>query len=263
MRSFVSLMGADPSQDHLHTFETSWLFSPFVLGCIRAVLSLYSFVTTFFIVGWRATHDQNVHNAVDLFVYFTNLSYWGLAFYFLVSAIHSFLYARTGRSVFFEKTPRFLRALHSLFYSSIVILPIIVTVLYWALLFNGTWFPKVSKHAMQAGFALFELIIPATQPLPLLHLPFLWVILLLYLGLAYLNHSVNGFFTYDFLDPGVHGEHRGRVTAYSFGVLVGSAVLFGVAWFIIWFRNRLNGNKRILASRPASADEEMAVSHEK
>lgn len=138
----MSLMGADPSQDRLHAFETSWLFSPFVLGCIRALLSLYSFTTIFFIFGWQGTHGQSV-NSRRSFSYFTNLSYWGIAFYLLVAAIHSFVYSRTGRSLFFEKTPRFLRALHSLLYTTVVVFPFVVTIVYWALLFNGTWFPDV------------------------------------------------------------------------------------------------------------------------
>ncbi|KAM5449927.1 hypothetical protein MaudCBS49596_004689 [Microsporum audouinii] len=266
MRSFMSLMGADPSQDRLHAFETSWLFSPFVLGCIRALLSLYSFTTIFFIFGWQGTHGQSV-NSRRSFSYFTNLSYWGIAFYLLVAAIHSFVYSRTGRSVFFEKTPRFLRALHSLLYTTVVVFPFVVTIVYWALLFNGTWFPDVfnawsniSQHAMQSGFALFELIFPATQPLPLLHLPFLYLLLLLYLSLAYLTHATQGFYTYSFLDPGIHGEHNGRVTGYSFGIAAAATVLFGVCWFIIWLRRRLTGDKRILASPTSTTgDEEMAM----
>ncbi|EFE40052.1 conserved hypothetical protein [Trichophyton verrucosum HKI 0517] len=269
MRSFMSLMGADPSQDHLHAFETSWLFSPFVLGCIRAAFSLYAFVTIFFIIGWRAVHHQ-VDNMKDMFVYFTNLSYWGVAFYFLFAAIHSFVYARTGRSVFFDKAPRFLRALHSLLYSSIIILPIIVTILYWTLLFGGPWFPEVfeawsnvSKHIMQTGYAIFELVIPATEPLPLLHLPFLIIILLLYTALAFLNHSINGFYTYSFLDPGVNGERSNLVTGYSFGIAIGTALLFSASWFIIWLRKRLTGSKRILATPPVRVDEEIAMGPEK
>ncbi|OAL65296.1 hypothetical protein A7C99_3780 [Trichophyton rubrum] len=262
MRSFMSLMGADPSQDHLHAFETSWLVSPFVLGCIRAAFSLYAFVTIFFVIGWRAVHHQ-VDNMKDMFVYFTNLSYWGVAFYFLFAAIHSFVYARTGRSVFFDKTPRFLRALHSLLYSSIIILPIIVTILYWTLLFGGPWFPEVSKHIMQTGYAIFELVIPATEPFPLLHLPFLIIILLLYTALAFLNHSLHGFYTYSFLDPGVNGERSGLVTGYSFGIAIGIAILFGASWLIIWLRKRLTGGKKILATPPVRVDEEIAMGPEK
>ncbi|KAF3483980.1 uncharacterized protein GIQ15_03304 [Arthroderma uncinatum] len=266
MRPFMSLMGADPSQDCLHAFETSWLFSPFVLGCIRALISLYSFTTIFVIFGWQGTHGLTV-NSRRSFSYFTNLSYWGIAFYFLFAAAHSFLYSRTGRSVFFEKTPRFLRALHSLFYTTIVVFPFIVTIVYWGLLFEAPWFPEmfngwsnVSQHAMQSGFALFELIFTATQPLPLIHLPFLYLLLMLYLSLAYLTRATQGFYTYSFLNPGVHSEHRGRVAAYSFGIAAAATVLFGVCWFIIWLRRRLTGDKRILATPSrGTEDEEMRV----
>jgi len=140
MLPFNSLMGADPAHDSLHHFETSWIFPSYVLASIRAIASLYAFVTIFFIFGWRGSHGDDLGNRRS-FSYFTNLSYWGIAFYFLIAAIHTFLYARTARSVLLDKWPRFLRALHSLFYTTIVTFPFLVTIVYWAVLYDGHWFP--------------------------------------------------------------------------------------------------------------------------
>jgi hypothetical protein len=43
--------------------------------------------------------------------------------------------------VLLEKWPRWLRALHSLFYTTIVTFPFLVTIVYWKILYNGSWFP--------------------------------------------------------------------------------------------------------------------------
>lgn len=90
-------------------------------------------------------------------------------------------------------------------------------------------------------YALLEITLPATRPHPILSLPFLILILLLYLAVAYLTYHTEGFYTYSFLDPGTHDEKSGRVTVYCFGVLVAILVLFGVSWGLIWLRQRLVG----------------------
>lgn len=142
MRSFYSLMGADPAHDRLHHFETSWLFKPVILGIIRAVISFYAFFTTFFIFGWQGTRGDN-RSSRRSFSYFTNLTFWGIAFYFLFAALHTLLYARTGRSVLLEKWPRPFRVLHSLFYTTMTNFPFIVLIIYWAFLYENPWFPVV------------------------------------------------------------------------------------------------------------------------
>lgn len=135
-------MGADVSEDKRFAYETSWLFSPLIFGILRAVISLYAFFTIFFIFGWHGTHGDNRANGAS-FSYFTNLSYWGIAFYFLVAAVHTLLYNATGRSVLFEKLPRFFRALHGLFYTTITNFPFLVVIVYWAVLFDGDWYAEV------------------------------------------------------------------------------------------------------------------------
>lgn len=248
-RPFLSLLGADPSLDRLHAFETSWLLPPGVLAALRAFLALYVFSCIFFIFGWEGTHGAGA-SIGQSFSYFTWLDFWGLGFYFLVSAIHGFCYARTGRSVLFDRLPRVFRALHSLYYSCVTTFPFLVLIVYWAILYQPPWFPlvfeawqNISQHGLIGLFALLEIFLPTTPPHPLLVLPFLVLILLLYLALAYLTHYTEGFYTYSFLDPGVHGEHSGRVAGYCFAILAAIIVIFAVTWALIWLRRRLVGGR--------------------
>ncbi|PGH07233.1 hypothetical protein AJ79_06337 [Helicocarpus griseus UAMH5409] len=251
MRSIISLMGVNPADDKLHRFETSWLFSPFVLAILRGLISLYCFVTFIVMFAWQGTHGDNLSSRRS-FSYFTNLTFWGVAFYFLVASIHTFLYARTGRSVLFDKWPRWLRALHSLFYSTVTCFPFVVLIVYWALLYTGPWYPvqfdawtNISQHAMPPFFSLFEIIFSTAPPPPPLHIAFLILILALYVGLAYITYATQGFYVYSFLDPGEGGKDRGLVAAYAFGVLAGLIVIFGVVWLLSWLRVRLVSSKRI------------------
>ena len=64
--------------DPTHRFETSWILPPAVLFGIRALLSLYAFVTLFTIFGWNGTHGRS-GDSERSFSYFTHLTYWGLA----------------------------------------------------------------------------------------------------------------------------------------------------------------------------------------
>ena len=105
------------------------------------------------------------------------------------------------------------------------------------------WGNQISQHIMPSLFALFEVIFTTTLPPPLLHLPFILLILLFYLSLAYLTRAAQGFYVYSFLDPGVDGAHNGRVAGYTLGIFAGTLVIFGVAWIAIWVQGRIVGTK--------------------
>src|ERR1700743_1200459 len=64
--------------DPTYRYATSWILPPAALFFIRALLSLYAFVTILFVIGWDGTHFGT---AGQTFSYFTHLTYWGLAFY--------------------------------------------------------------------------------------------------------------------------------------------------------------------------------------
>ncbi|KAF2690474.1 hypothetical protein K458DRAFT_413257 [Lentithecium fluviatile CBS 122367] len=227
--------GFDPS----FRFETSWVLPPVVLFAIRALLGLYAFVTLFTIFGWNGSHGMSVESRHS-FSYFTNLTYWGLAFYYVFGALHTCSYLITG-TPFLARWPRVLQVAHSMFYSTIVVYPWIVTAVYWALLAPSDGFPSIfatwsnsSQHALNAAYALFEILFPRTEPLPFLHLVPIVLLLALYLGLAYLTHATEGFYVYDFLDLDKHSD--GIVAAYIVGILVGSIIVFLIVRYVIMLR---------------------------
>jgi hypothetical protein len=123
--SQVGVNAAGATHAPSYRFETSWIFSPSVLAAIRAILSLYAFVTLFTIFGYNGAHglsEESEHS----FSYFTHLTYWGLAFYFLFAALHTSIYALTGKSTL-ARWPRVLQTAHGVFYSTITVYPWIVT----------------------------------------------------------------------------------------------------------------------------------------
>lgn len=129
MRPFYDLLGAPIPFDPTERFTTSWLLAPLLLGGIRLLVSVYAFVTIFFTFGWNDSHRAS-QAARRSFSYFTNLTFWGLAFYFLLSGLHTLSYARKGRS-WLGGWPRPLQAAHAILYTTVVTLPILVTAVFW------------------------------------------------------------------------------------------------------------------------------------
>jgi hypothetical protein len=210
---------------------------------------LYTFTVEIFILAWDCTHTELDGCSVSrsTFSYFTVLTYWGIAFYFLTSSFHTLIYILTGTPPL-SRLPRPLQAFCSLFYTTIVVYPFIVTIVYWGVLYSSPWFPTVfgawsniSQHAMNSLFALFEILLTRTDTLPLVHMLWLIVILAMYCGLAYVTHATKGFYVYSFLDPGRNG--RGAVVGYIFGIAVGCIIVFGVAWGLIWTRRWVTEKK--------------------
>lgn len=126
--------------DRTHRFETSWIISPCLLFGFRALLSLYAFTTFFTIFGWNGSHGRS-EDSRHSFSYFTHLTYWGLAFYNAFSAAHTCSYWLTG-TPFLARWPRALQIAHSMFYSTIVIYPWIVT---------GTFISSISRDVYRKG----------------------------------------------------------------------------------------------------------------
>ncbi|KXH53608.1 hypothetical protein CSIM01_08878 [Colletotrichum simmondsii] len=237
----------DPS----HRFETSWLLSPYLLAACRALISLYIFVVRFFVIGWTCTHAEDGGCKVvgQSFSYFTVLTYWGLAFYFLISAIHTFTYAHSGTPLL-DRFPRPLQALHAFYYSTIVTYPFIVTIVYWAIIYSAPWyteqfeaFSNISQHGLNSAFALFEIVIPRTSAAQLewVHMLWLIIVLALYLALAYVTYYTQGFYTYDFLNIDKNGS--GKVAAYIIGIAVAGIVFYLIAKGLIWLREWVTEKK--------------------
>lgn len=229
----------EPGFDTTFRLETSWLFSPTVLAILRGLFSLYAFVTLFFIFGWNGTHGQSQASERS-FSYFTHLTYWGLAFYFLFSAIHTWTYARSGTPLL-ARWPRFLQVAHRMFHSTIVVFPWIVTIVYWGLLYEDGIFDNrfevwtnTSQHALNSAYALFEILFPRTAPLPFVDIIPVVIILAMYLGLAYVTEATKGFWVYGFLDNKTNST--GKVAAYIVGILVAAVVVFVIVRYLIMLR---------------------------
>ncbi|KAF2659150.1 hypothetical protein K491DRAFT_689514 [Lophiostoma macrostomum CBS 122681] len=228
----------ETSFDATFRYETSWILPPAVLCLARALLSLYAFTTIFTIFGYNGTHKLS-EASEHSFSYFTNLTYWGLAFYFLVSAMHTCTYCLT-RTPLLARWTRPLQIAHGIFYSTIVVYPWIVTIVYWALLYSGTFnsafsaWTNTSQHALNSVYAVFEIIFPRTAPLPFLHLLPIIVILALYLALAYITYATEGFFVYSFLDT--KRNSSGKVAGYIIGILVAAIVVFLIVRYLIMLR---------------------------
>ncbi|RDA82813.1 hypothetical protein CP532_1367 [Ophiocordyceps camponoti-leonardi (nom. inval.)] len=270
--------GAGP-WDPDRRFETSCLLRPWTLFFCRAAMCIYAFVTIFFIIIFSCTAESSpptpsspspetpiamtekdvttgCASVPRSFSYFTVLSYWGLAFYFLFASVHTFSYART-RQPLLLRFPRPLQALHALFYSSVVVFPFIVTLTYWAVLSRSFHFPtafdtwrNLSQHALNSVFALFEIIVPRTNPLPWLHLLWLALILLTYLAVAFITLADQGFFVYGFLDYRQAGG-RAYVAAYVLGITAALVLIFCAVHFLIRLRCWLTESKLQLAAKYA------------
>lgn len=93
---------------------------------------------------------------------------------------------------------------------------------------------NISQHALNAAYALFEIVFPRTAPLPFLHMIPVIVILALYLGLAYLVEEVDGYWVYDFLDNKTNSP--GKVAGYIVGILVAAVIVFLIVRYLIVFR---------------------------
>lgn len=231
----------------LHSKFRTPLFFPSFLSTAaqqlirRPLQSLFAFTVLIFNLIWRSVapgYGGRVA-AGQSFSYFTILTYWGLAFYFLFASIHTFSYARTGTPLL-NRWPRALQTLHSFYYTTVTTYPFLVTIVYWAVLYTGPWFPKqfdaysnISQHALNSLFALIEIFLPRTSPRPWIHLPFLIILLALYLGLAYLTRATQGFYVYGFLDP---ANGKGKLVGYVFGIAAGITVIFALVKGLMWVR---------------------------
>lgn len=265
--------GVSTPFDRSFTLVTSPLpfLPPSVLGAVRVLLAVYTLLVIVVILGLETTVYDSGSSYLS---YFTSLSYIGLCAYFWASGVQTIAFARavrdlrsvqddtsadqrgqkeTGRDVRVEhvdterricyplqKWPRPLQLMHALLYTSIVVYPIIVTIVFWSLLsspqtLEGTYnaWGNISRHILNSFFALFEITCTNLSPPPWSHLGPVLIILVLYLGVAYITRATQGFYTYTFLDP---GSHPGLVAAYVFGIAAGCCIVFAVVKGVITLR---------------------------
>ena len=135
-------LGVTTPFDQDNRFTTSFFLPNLVFALLRLLISLFAFTSIFFIFGWDSTHGQNLE-ARRWFAYFTNLNFIGLAFYFLFAGLHSLSFSLRGRS-WLNGWPRILQAAHSILYSTAVVYPPLVTIVFWAVLYES-WFKTTEK----------------------------------------------------------------------------------------------------------------------
>ncbi|TRM69990.1 hypothetical protein BD626DRAFT_390487 [Schizophyllum amplum] len=230
---------AGPVFDPTHDYVTSPLFSPLVLAALRLLLGFYTLVTLIFQLAW-----EGFHSPADLdsfFSYFTHLSYIGLCSYFFASGVQTLFYARSGHVSYpLQRWPKFMQALHTILFATIVTFPIIVTAVFWSLLASpeilGTTYSawgNISVHALNTVFAAFEIFLTNAPPIFWLAIPCSIILLACYVGVAYITYGTQGFYTYPFLDPVAQGSY---LAAYIVGIAIGEVILFTIIRYIIVLR---------------------------
>ena len=146
------------------------------------------------------------------FSFFTELSYIGLVAYLWAAAVQTLFFARSRAVYPLQYWPRPLQFLHILLQSTILTYPILVTAIFWGVLSSpetlatrwSAW-TNISEHALNTVFAAFEIFCTNASPsfganpnalsMPWIHIPFLIIMLAGYLGVAYITHATQGFYS--------------------------------------------------------------------
>lgn len=233
-------------------FVTSYIFPPWWLACIRLLFALYTLVASVFILVWESKQPGGRSILDSHFSYFTHLSYTGICAYFFASSVQTFAYAKNknrGKHLEYplQHWPRILRYLHGLLFTTIVTFPILVTIVFWALLSSSSTFAtpysawsNISQHALNSVMAIFEIALTNVGPLPWIDMLATVVILGGYLGVAYITHVTQGIYTYSFLDPKKQGK---LLAAYIIGIGVGQCIIFLIVTGVIHLRERMTRRK--------------------
>ncbi|KXN84668.1 hypothetical protein AN958_12046 [Leucoagaricus sp. SymC.cos] len=230
-------------------YVTSYLLKPATLGSTRLSLGIHALVTNLVILIWSGVASDQ---SGTYFSYFTHLSYIGVTAWFWASGVQTFAFARNRKNEDdarypLQSWPKPLQILHELLFSTIATFPFVVTIVYWALLASSDSFSSpylawsnISQHILNSVFVLFELVFTDLPTLPWIYLPATIVLLGLYLGVAYITSSTQGFYAYTFLDPKKQGA---LLAGYIIGIAVGQAILFIIVHYAILLRIRLVGSK--------------------
>ncbi|KAI8321696.1 hypothetical protein GQ54DRAFT_275616 [Martensiomyces pterosporus] len=220
----------------LHTLNHSRvsgsrLLSPVGSVAVRSVLFTYTLTVWIFTIVSDARHGKMSGH----FAYFTNLCYTGLLAYFASSLFHTVQFWRRGTASSFTSMPRILQLMHWLLFSSALVYAIVVTVIFWGVLFKSSEYKSsaslwstASVHALNTVFMVVDMFVGAMVLSPhWTHPTVLSFIGLLYVMLAYLNEAINGWFTYSFLN-------YKKLKAVEFPVILGILAGFLVAYYVLY-----------------------------
>ncbi|KAJ3566263.1 hypothetical protein NP233_g7108 [Leucocoprinus birnbaumii] len=238
----TSLGVLDPF-DRPHRFIYSVIYTPRQLAIQRLLLAVYGGATLITSIVYESVvlRQGNIW-----FSYFTHLTYIGLTSYFLLSAYHGLGYKPTSTPADaypLQRWKKILQALHILLLSTVTTFPLLVTICYWALIASPATFANtyeswtaVSLHILNTVFTLLEISTSRIPPLPWTTLPVCLLLLLAYLGVAYITHFNTGVYTYEFLDP--QTQHT-KLAAYIVGIAVAEIILFVIVRYAIVLRDRM------------------------
>ncbi|KAJ4467253.1 hypothetical protein J3R30DRAFT_2072328 [Lentinula aciculospora] len=249
-------LGVSQPFDKQRAFVTSPWFSSITLAAIRGTIALYTLVTLLVILIWESTV---LHDADGYFSYFTELTQIGICSYYWASFTQTLAYALRQKhsSEITPKYPlqswsRFLQLLHVMLGTTVVSYPILVTIVFWALLASSTAFStkylawsNLSIHVLNTVWSLFEIIGTNSPPPRWLMLPCMIIILALYLALAYVTHATQGFYPYSFLDP---KKSNSLLAGYIIGIGVAACIIFVLAKTIMWARTKLTSKNNTVAA---------------
>jgi len=225
---------------------------------------------------------------ITYYLSFPYRTYWGLAFYFLFSGLHTLSYARTGVS-WLQRWPRALQALHAIFHSTIITLPFLVTIVFWTVLYTNPFFPvRLEAWSNVRPHRPILPLAPSSHPSPPLLLfsprqiyspnspyqitehalnslfalleillpstptpPLLHLPFIVFLLALYLGLAYLTRKTQGFYPYGFlnPSNGKGKVAGYIIGIAVAACVIFGVVWGLIWVRRRLTGAREKRAQR--------------
>jgi len=243
------------------------------------LLAVYTFVTILYVLIWNVA---SIHQGDKFFAYFTHLTYIGICSYYWASAVQTAAYAvrlrklknlggvqcgsqaELGSMVDYsmpvqyplQRWPRVLQFLHVWLQSTVCTFPIVVTIVYWAILSSPSTFATtqsswqaISIHILNTPLGLLDALLTNIQPAPWLFVIFNIFLLALYLALAYLaNKTVGqGWYPYSFLDP--HSERPGVLAGYILGIAVGYAIVFVIIRLIMMLKAYLLRRSRASAGQ--------------
>jgi len=231
---FYPFFGVNTPFDPEDRFVTARFLSPLALGIIRLILAIYGIIVIAVDITFNVIQFKDIGT---YFAYFTDETYIGLIGYMLFAAGHTLWYTRKGKSPL-NGWYRPFQLAHTFLFSTIVTYPIIVTIVYWSILADSSTFStpydswaNISKHGLNSGYALFEIIFSAVGRQAWSHLICIITLLLLYLAVAYITHATQGIYLYDFLNP---SEGIGLLIGYIGGILVGCVIIFLIVNCIKW-----------------------------
>lgn len=245
MLAAFGVVQGQPFDGHYSLVTSNVFKNPYVLAVLRLLIGCYTAFVLLFSIIWD---EVKYHTGKAYFSYFTHLTYIGICAYAFAAGVQTLLYARTGRQSYpLQRWHRLLQTGHVILLSSVVTLPIIVTLVYWALLAGPSSFAEpvqgwttVSVHAFNAVVALFEILFTNIPVLPWIALVPNILILALYVCVAYITFETQGFYVYPFLNPASQGA---KLAIYVVGIPLAECVVFCIVQGALVLRQRLTGRQ--------------------